>query len=674
MACRRPAGLCRVWLVAALAAVSAGAAVVPRPLPGTRAQAATLIVQGIEGGSLSFAVLASSGKAETRVDSEGTARLRLPVAFEIPGGAIDAATLEFYVYAITGTGAVAAHLAAALDLEPGQLAAGVGARVIGTLDLPPGTYSLRFLVLEPVSHRFGLRLLEVDLPGAGQPAALTPPTIADACAQWIVAAMPQAPPLDAAAVPVLVRGTRIELSSTLMGGGSERPGSTRRATVHLTPTRAEDSTAHALVAEVAGDKRFAIGFDLPPIARGVYRLALELEHGAGALTSPATEVWVVDAADLDPATEGPCARTWSAVVAGSSERGGTGPRLSVRGAPGADPDDPESRLERVKLRQAYLGVLARLAASGDFAAGSEALSDVEHRLGKFRSGPQTLLRNELEVAKRLAALEPEVLAPLMFLHHEAYLTHFRSERYPLAGHSSRAVRALGELVAHRQPPEETLALASRILTSLAEYGHRNRMFVPSQLMLQQALEMEPGNQEALLLLAVNYEWFGRYEEVSRLLERLVSTAATHTEARLRLGIMRMRTGDLSSAEQDFQLLLRERPAPWLLSLTYQALAELLRRQERHDEAVEVLRRGRMRLRSDQRLHLLSAHALDRAGRPAEARRLLEELPIDGSSRTPRFRYGESLTSPLDSMRAEIARSVAVRLPLLARALESEISR
>ena len=55
---RRPAG--RIGAVLALLAAAAGGGAEPelRNLPGTRAEAATLIVQGVDGGSLTLAALA----------------------------------------------------------------------------------------------------------------------------------------------------------------------------------------------------------------------------------------------------------------------------------------------------------------------------------------------------------------------------------------------------------------------------------------------------------------------------------------------------------------------------------------------------------------------------------------------------------------------------------------
>lgn len=660
--------LTRLWLVVAVATPLDAAEIQPRALLGTRAEAATLIVQGIESGSLPLAAVSLAAEVKTVEAPDGSATLRMPILFEVPGVGLPeevatAPALEFYAYALTPAGSVAAHLGLAVDLEPGQLPAWSGIKLLATLDLPPGTYSLRFLVLEPESHRFGLRSERLSLPAADEPPVLTRPAVGDSCDDWRVAATAGAAIPTVAARPVLVTGGTVEITSRVVGTRSGGAAGDVSGTVDLTPTSAEATETHALLAESLGEHRFA--FVLPPIARGVYRLSVRLARPTGDLISPSTEVWVVDTEDLGPVAAGSCSRTWSAVIAhasGLSQPGG-GPA----GSAGArlDASQPEKRAQRTRLRRAYREVLERLAVTSDIGAAARALCEVEQRQTTVGAGLQSLLRNQLEVARRLATDDTEILPPLMMLHHQAYLDHLRLEQFALAGHSGRVVRALAELMLDRDPPAESLAVASGILTSLAEHGHRNRMLTPSQLALEDALDMNPVNQDALLLLAVNYEWLGRYEESARLLERLVEVAATHSEARLRLAIMRQRTGETVEAERHLERLLRERASSWILSLAYQTLAGLLREQERHAEAVELLRRGRARLGSDQRLHVLSAHALDRVGRPAEAHRLLLDLPIDDNDRTPRFRYGESLTSPLVSLRRSVDRGVAVRLPRLA---------
>ncbi len=644
-----------------------------RPLPGTRAEAATLIVQGIAGGPLPVAVLAPVGALEA---ADEPSALRLPIVFEVPAAALPvpaaaAPTYEFYVYALTPAGAVAAHLGLALDREATPLAARAGMRLVTSLDLPPGDYSLRLLVLEPVSHRFGLRILDVTVPADHPPAALTAPTIDNACSGWLLATTPRAPRLTAAARPVLVIGGRVELSSALFGFGESVPA----IRVRLEPTNAESTEPHTLAAELIARGPAAVpaeslrlAFDLPPIARGVYQLSLELDGGASSLASAPTEVWVVDEGDLGASGTDPCDRTWSAVIARSGGRRPAPPAVARR-EPTA-----EELAGRRRLRRAYIDMLREFAASGDVEAASRELCELEKKLGRVQTGLHALLRVEVEVARRLAATEPEILPALMLLHHQAYLEHLRREQYPLAGHSGRAVKALAELLVDRSGGEESRRLASDILTSLAEYGHRNRMLVPSQLLLRSALEMNPRNEDALLLLAVNYEWLGRYEEATRRLEQILESQATNSEAKLRLAIMRRRHGDLERAERDLRRILREGAPPWLLSLTYQALVRLLREQERDAEALELLSRARDRLGPDQRLQLLEALAFERTGRPDEARQRLRELRIEATAPSPRYRYGQSLTSPLASLREGVARGVAVRLPLLTRAFEEEASR
>ncbi len=663
----------RLLAVALLVSSIASAEVRPRQLFGTRAEAATLIVQGIESGSLPFAALAASGPVAA-VGDGAMPGFRVPVSFEVPAVGLPAAvetapTLEFYAYAIAADDSVADHLGLAVDRAAVDPGGSTGIRLVATLDLPPGEYSLRFLILEPESHLFGLRTLSLELPAPGESAALARPTIADTCPDWHLAITDSAPRETAAAVPVLLTGSSVALSSSVLG--ESLAGSALSATVRLTPVRAESTEtrhfdARPVDGAVAGE-RLDLVFELPAIGRGVYRLSVRIEHVGVRLESPTIEVWIVEMADLATSVD-PCGRTWSAILARSGGESVARPG-SFPAVADATVDRPEAKRRKARIRRAYDGVLRQLAVTSDLVEASRSLCDVERDLASLRAGLQTLLRTELEVARRLAAREPEVLPSLMMLHHESYLEHRRRQQWPLASHSSRVVQALAELMIDRDLPDESLALASRILTSLAEHGHRTRLLVPSQHLLQEALEIDPDNVDALFLLAVSYEWLGRYQDAAELLERLLGLTAIHSEARLRLAILRRRTGASAEAEREFNRVLSEGAPPWLLSLSYQGLAGVLWEQERFAEAVELLRRGRLRLTADQRLYLLSAHALDRTGRSADARRLLSSMPVDGSLRTPRFLYGESLTSALLSLRESVERGVVVRLPLLAGAIE-----
>ncbi len=637
----------------------------PRLLAGTRAAAATLIVQGIEGGVIPFAALALPEGAEALPSEDGEDRFRLPIVFELSASSLTAAAsgLELYAYALTKTGGVAGHVGIAVPQNSSGDRSGL--RLQAWLEIPAGSYSLRFLALDPTDHRSGLRRSPIEV-GASSTRPVGAPRFEDTCQDWQFAPRAAAPTLTTAALPVLVRGERITSSVQVLG--SETASDLR---ARLLPKSAESKESHLLPVELvrtqsgSTDRATAeLEFDLTTVARGVYDLSFEFATGEGTTRSPVTEVWIVDRTDLLATTDNSCDRTWRAVVARSDADQPT-QAPAERAAPA------ENEVGRRALRQGYRQLLGELASHGDLTLAAEQLCRLEKQFVAELTGLQALLRLEVEIVRKLGAREAEVLPPLMLLHHEAYLEHRRQKQFPLVGHSARAVRAISELVLAHDDRPESRRLASQILTSLAEHGHRNRSFIPSQLLLDHALVVEPENPAALRLLAVSYEWFGRYAEAANLLERLVALRADDREARLRLAIQSRRIGAVDEAEEHFRRVLAEGGEGWVLSLAYQGLGALLIDQERFDEAVATLEQGRARRPGDQRLHLMAAHSLERTGRVAEAIQLLESLPVDGSLGSPRYRYGESRSTPLATMRDDIRRAAAVRLPLLARAVGVE---
>ncbi len=286
-----------------------------------------------------------------------------------------------------------------------------------------------------------------------------------------------------------------------------------------------------------------------------------------------------------------------------------------------------------------------------------------------------LRRGELETARTIDASEGHAVLPLLVLHHEAYLEHFRRQRFALATHSRVMVMELAELLSRRSTDFADRGLVADVLTSLAEYAERQRMSIPSQQLLGQALELDADHEEARLLLAISYERMGRYLTAREELRALVTGSSQNMEARLRLAVMMERTGDFKDCERTLRKLVRERPADWLLSLAYQTLARVVGRRRDFDEAVRLLEQAVDRLPDDQRLQLLLAYCLDRAGRPREAAQLVERVPVEalGAGRTHRYHYTESPAAALAPLRKRLDQAVAVRLPRLARALESTSS-
>ncbi len=676
-----------------------GPAVEARPLRGFRAEIATLIVQGVEGGALPFAALALPERAE----AAGGGLVRVPFVVEVPGAPLLAAgaaasglTLEVYLYAIDGEGAVAAHLARAveLDLEAlGEALFETGVKLADEFAVPAGTFALRFVVFEPASRRFGMRIEPLTVGRQGL-AGLAGPRWAETCPSWVAAGKAAEGLALPAARPVLVAGERAaaaawtarqgavaRLAATLAPRtAAGRPGAGGAPAAPREPVEVElVSGPHGpLGLGRGGPARLELALRVPEIPQGIYEL--RLDDGGASEAAPPQEVWVVteaalgaeSAGGIEPARDrrAGCGLAWSGILrraSGGSERA----EAVLAAAPEAS---APSRGQLQRVRVAYRGVLETLGVSGDLAAAAAELGRVEEGLaGAGPRGLAALRRGQLEEAQALAEREGASALPLLLLHEETYAEHFRQRRFALATHSREMVSDFAEWLGQRRGAGREPAMLADVLTSLAEHADRHRMFMLGQLLLERAVELDPERRAARLLLAISYERLGRYDGAVAQLERLVALDARNQEARLRLAVLLERTGRGAEAEGILRRLVRERPDDWVLSLAVQTLARRLADGGRPGEAAAVLERGISRLPRDQRLHLQLAWTLDRAGRPREVAAVLARLPIgaEASGPSPRFHYAESSASALAPVREALARGMTARLPLLARALQGE---
>ncbi|MCP3963022.1 MAG: VWA domain-containing protein [bacterium] len=150
---------------------------------------ADLILGGTDGGALGAAVLASP------VPSSGGLAY-VPTFLEISGRDLvaaaprDSLSLGIYAYALDRDGRVRDFLGhtLAVDVEKARAVLETsGVKFYGHFDLPPGGYTLRFLVRDLESGLYGLRSLELEVPdfAAGEP-VLLPPFFVEAPGRWLM--------------------------------------------------------------------------------------------------------------------------------------------------------------------------------------------------------------------------------------------------------------------------------------------------------------------------------------------------------------------------------------------------------------------------------------------------------------------------------------------------------
>ncbi|HEV8237847.1 MAG TPA: VWA domain-containing protein [Thermoanaerobaculia bacterium] len=163
----------------------------PRPFkeqtPLQKALEAADSVMGQEGGSIDAAVLAAPFAAKGN-------SAYVPIVVEVGGQSLlagkqeSALPVEIYVYAIDEGGAVQGYRTQSLALDVAKSEALLrqsGLKFFGHLDLPPGKYAIRTLVRNSTTGASSLRVNEVVVPAAGEP-ALLPPFFPEAAGRWLV--------------------------------------------------------------------------------------------------------------------------------------------------------------------------------------------------------------------------------------------------------------------------------------------------------------------------------------------------------------------------------------------------------------------------------------------------------------------------------------------------------
>ena len=149
-----------------------------------------MITEGRDGGSLLTSVLA----APFRMDRD---RAFVPVLVEIDGVSLTGnrqtgkIAAEIYAYAFDLQGGLADNFTQIVQLDldrVGPFLRQRGLKFYGELELPPGEYSLRTLVVERESGQTGLRVQRLEVPSfGGEGPILAPPLFPEGRGIWLLA-------------------------------------------------------------------------------------------------------------------------------------------------------------------------------------------------------------------------------------------------------------------------------------------------------------------------------------------------------------------------------------------------------------------------------------------------------------------------------------------------------
>jgi tetratricopeptide (TPR) repeat protein len=634
-------------------------------LGGLETRSAALILSGQEAGALRTSVLAVPVPDPA---ADGKVRVVLVIDVDGPslleGAAEDALVAEVYAYAVDGGGGLGGVLNQAFRIDLARHRATIaasGVKFLGHLDLAPGDYSLRTLVLHRHADRMRLAVESLTVQPL-RPRHLLPPLFPQAVEGRIVVRENSAVELPfprvtdgrswaPAARPQVAGESGFYLAGRGLAGGLR---------AHVVDDRGEVLSELGL-----GDLR---PVDDPPrglemvaaairttgIAGGSRRLRIAFADGAAAtsipLAIPLSEAELAVGTELDePALESIAESGRSVAVA----RGQGLTRLLDR------------------ARAAYVEALGHLSA-GD---GSKALTSIialeragiGERLNDDTAAVEEQLRTaQASAAVQLAGEQAEGLVPLISLHEQLFRQYYKYRHFFLAGHTRQVLAALAAVYLERSRSPEAARLVADAMASIGGFLQELGARPAAKEAYRQALDYAPGHPTALLASAMLDEEVGEYSSAANLLRQLVSEDPGDREAKLRLAVNSRRLDTLRRARRLLEECIAGDPPDWITALAYQELAALQIAENRPEEAVAVLKKALERMPDQQAAYLQLAALYDRTGRPSEATAILHRLDARSAAgaASPRLLYSQSPAGYVNHSRQELESRALARLPEL----------
>src|SRR5436305_5988536 len=332
------------------------------------------------------------------------------------------------------------------------------------------------------------------------------------------------------------------------------------------------------------------------------------------------------------------------------------------------------KLAPERIQEIYRKVLADWSA-GETERAPEELIELESAVVSDADAGtrKVLLKAEQAVIHQVGAADLEVLVPIAVLHHEAY---WRLLKRGFHGHALAMIhtrtmaRDLAVLYHGQSGSEGASLVSSRLLTSLGGLLQQSAQQLPAAEMFQQAIALDAKNVAAVLGLATIYEKNTQTESAVKLLRHVLEIEPGNFDARLRLALNLKRQDHGGEAAKLLQELTAASEPSWGTPLAFQELARLDSDAGKTAEAEKVLRQALKRYPNDLRLHVQLAAVLDRRGAPGEATELVEKaltLPA-GEEASARFLYNTVRPDAFAAARSFLAENSRSRLPVLAQAL------
>lgn len=660
---RRLAAALSVLALSAFASTAEEGAgpIVARSAVGAPAMSAARIMGGQEGGSLPLSVAALS---EPLVSGE----ILVSILLHVDGPALLAGVAErprlpvgIFAYAVAPGGKIAAALSEVVQIDlaerRGCLERG-GLRFLGAVELEPGRYSLRVFVRGAAAADSALRIVELDLPAAGEKRqTLLPPMFGSRGAGCVA--------LQQAIAEGGVGGSRID---------ADDPPDARPSLVVGTPIE------FVLLVDLAGEAPLALElFDASQRLAATLPVVV-LERGAAGDAGLERLLASVDPGDLEPgsyrlraradtAAAGPVWSSWLDVEVVAPELPETMP--IARTVAHGKRETAAAAAAASRDYRAALGMLAR----GDWPAAQAALVGLELGAGgdEITQALAQIAAAEDAVMERIAASQATALIPVYVLHRNLHNRYRVEGQFLFARHArGRAERAI-DLFQKSTAWLESRGTVADLLANLAGELQRVGLLQLSRPLFERALQGMPQHPAALLGLAAQLEKDAAYAEAAQLLEQLLATQPDNAQAALRLAVNLRRLERRREAVRLLEPLASGGAPPWVHSLACQELAGLRLRQD-PAAAETVLRQCLERSPQDEKLLLQLAFVVNSEGRPREARQLLEQQgfgAISGPGASPRYRYSLWPVEALAATRDRVRAGALAGLPALASSLAAE---
>ncbi len=321
-----------------------------------------------------------------------------------------------------------------------------------------------------------------------------------------------------------------------------------------------------------------------------------------------------------------------------------------------------------KLETSYVAAL-ELLGRGQRQEALEALMELEmEALGSTPSASRIdrVWKHKLDVVRRALELTgPEILVPVIMLHHDAYQLYRNANQPILARHARDMASDLATYKAQTTKSDADKEFAGWVMTSFGASVLTLRTAGTSAGILRDALELSPNNPVALLGLAWAHEVHGEYLDATELLSRLVASDPSHAHGRLRLAVCERRLGNLESAKANFMKVLAQDSEPWIRSIARQELARLLISLKDLEGAEREARAAVEEFPEDQEAAILLASLCERLGRVSNADEIISGIGASAPGQpSARYIYDRQPDLDIESVRVTLHSMMDERLGVL----------